>query len=303
MDLAIKIGSLELKSPLICASGTFGFGEELKGLADFKSIGAFIAKTITLEPRAGNPPPRIYETEAGVLNSVGLENPGLENFLKDKLPKIKKIKTPGIISVGGFSFGEYLDIVSRLEEHKEIQALEINLSCPNLQMKKIISQDAKLTYELTKQIRVKTKKTLIVKITPETSDIVPIAQAVQEAGADAVSLVNTFIGMAINIDTRKPRLGNIYGGYSGPAIKPMALYRVWKVANAVKIPVIGGGGIETANDAIEFILAGASAVSLGTINMVYPDCAKEILSGIKIYMLKNKITDIRELRGGLKING
>jgi dihydroorotate dehydrogenase (NAD+) catalytic subunit len=296
MNLNIKLGNLELKSPLVCASGTFGFGEELLALADFKSIGAFIAKTITLEPRAGNPPPRIFEAESGVLNSVGLENPGLEAFLKDKLPKIKKIKTPGIISVGGFSFAEYQAIVSKLDSRAEIKAMEINLSCPNLQMKKIISQDAKLTGRLVKSLRKLTKKTLIVKITPEVTDITEIAKALEDSGADAVSLVNTFLGMSINIDTHKPRLGNIYGGYSGPAIKPMALYRVWKVANTVKIPILGGGGIRKWEDAIEFFLAGASAISLGTINMVDPTASKNILEGIKNYMIKHKINSIDEFK-------
>ena len=310
LKLKVKLGKLELNNPIVCASGTFGFGEELKGLCDFKSIGAVITKTITLDPRPGNPPPRIYETECGVLNSVGLENPGLEGFIKDKLPKLKKLPVKTIVSVGGFSLQEYRQVVERLNERSEIMAFEINLSCPNVikgefncgvpeqpRLKKIISQDKELTYKFTSDLRKLTSKTLIVKITPEVSDITEIAKAVKNAGADAISLVNTFFGMAINVETKKPYLGNIYGGYSGKAIKPMSLYRVWRVASNVDIPIIAGGGIETAADALEFILAGATAVSLGTVNLVYPGAAGKILSGIRQYLSRHKISDINELKG------
>lgn len=294
LNLEAAIGKFKLPAPIICASGTFGFGDELKGLVDFRSIGAFITKTITLEPRAGNPAPRIYETEEGVLNSVGLENPGLDVFIKDKLPKIRKLKIKFIVSIGGFSRGDYKTAVKTLEK-QPIDAFEINLSCPNLKLKKIISQDAKLTFELVKELRAITDKALIIKITPEVSDITKIAKAVERAGADALSLVNTFFGMSIDIEAKKPRLGNIYGGYSGRAIKPMALYRVWRAAQAVRIPIVGGGGIENAADAIEFFLAGAAAVSIGTVNFVYPDISRKILSGIKQYLAKNKINSITNL--------
>jgi len=292
----IKIGRLTLSSPIICASGTFGFGEELRELADFKSIGALTTKTITLQPRPGNPPPRIYETEYGVINSVGLENPGLEGFLKEKLPGLKRLSVPFIVSLGGFSLGEYENLVKRLDAQAAVKALEINLSCPNLQLKKIISQDPALTYKLTKSLRRLTTKTLIVKITPETDDITEIARAVEAGGADSVSLVNTFYAMAINIETRKPYLGAGYGGYSGKAIKPMALYRVFKTAQAVKIPIIGGGGIETAGDAIEFLIAGAAAVSIGTLNMSDPAGSRAILAGIKQYLKKNRLTGVDQLK-------
>ena len=292
----VKIGRLVLSSPIICASGTFGFGEELHGLADFKSIGAVTAKTITLQPRSGNPPPRIYETACGVINSVGLENPGLESFLKEKLPGLKRLPVPFIVSLGGFSFDEYATLVKRMDAIAAVKALEINLSCPNLQLKKIISQDPLQTYKLTKKLRRLTKKTLIVKITPETDDITEIARAVEAGGADSISLVNTFFAMAINIETRKPYLGAGYGGYSGKAIKPMALYRVWKTAQAVKIPIVGGGGIENASDAIEFLLAGATAVSLGTLNMSDPAGSRAILAGIKQYLKKNRLTGVDQLK-------
>jgi len=299
MDLKIKLGKLQLNTPIVCASGTFGYGIELDGLTDFKAIGAVIAKTITLNPRVGNPPPRIYETECGVINSVGLENPGLPEFIKDKLTKMGKIPTKNIVSVGGFSYKEYEKCVKVLDKKKVVDAFEINLSCPNLQLKKLISQSALATFKITKALRKITKKPLFIKITPEVSDITEIAKAVEDGGADAVSLVNTYLSMAIDIEKRKPFIGNVYGGYSGRAIKPMSLYRVYKVAQTVKIPIIGGGGIETAGDAIEFILAGATAVSLGTINLTEPNAAQPVMKGIKSYMAKKKIKSLKNLRGAL----
>lgn len=298
-NLRVRLGRLTLETPIVCASGTFGFGEELKELAHFKNIGAIITKTITLKPREGNPPPRIFETECGVLNSVGLENPGIDVFIKEKLPKLAKLNTKFIVSIGGFSLGEYEEITRKLNKIKEIQALEINLSCPNIKLKKMISQSKNLTYHFLKALRKITNKVLIAKITPEVTDIVQIAKAAEDAGTDALSLVNTFFGMAINIEEKKPYLGNIYGGYSGRAIKPLSLYRVWRVSSKTNIPIIGGGGIETAGDAIEFFLAGATAVSLGTINLAYPNRAETILRGIKEYLRMKKIKDTNKLRGSL----
>ncbi len=303
MKLSIKLGKLELDSPIICASGTFGFGEELRGLVDFKAIGAITTKTLTLDPRKGNPPPRIYETDCGVINSVGMENPGVEGFIKDKLSLISKLKTKCIVSVGGFSNKEYEEIIRKLEGLKGVDAFEINLSCPNLKLKKLVSQNSKATYTLVNSLRKSTQKPLFVKITPEVTDIVEIAKAVEDGGADAVSLVNTYFSMAIDIESQKPILGNVYGGYSGRAVKPMSLYRIWKVAQNVNIPVIGGGGIENFSDAIEFILAGATAVSLGTVNLVDPDSAKIVLKGIKGYMKRKNITDIKDIRGLVSAEG
>ncbi|MCK4912220.1 MAG: dihydroorotate dehydrogenase [Candidatus Omnitrophica bacterium] len=299
INLKVKLGKLKLDTPIISASGTFGYGNELKDLANFKAIGAVTTKTITLKSRVGNPPPRIYESECGVMNSVGLENPGLGVFIKEKLPEIEKLNTKCIVSVGGSSNAEYRKVVEALTCEKGIDGFEINLSCPNLKLKKLISQDAKATYNLTKTLRKITSKPLFIKITPEVSDIVKIAKAVEQGKADGISLVNTFFSLRINTETKKPYLGNVYGGYSGRAIKPMSLYRVWKVAKEVKIPIIGGGGIENATDAIEFILAGATAVSLGTINLVNPNSGEDVLLGIKKYMKKDKVNDINKLRGGL----
>ncbi|MDD3296293.1 MAG: dihydroorotate dehydrogenase [Candidatus Omnitrophica bacterium] len=299
MELKVKIGKLKLRNPIICASGTFGSSDELKGLADYASIGAVTAKTITLNPCPGNCPPRIYETGCGVINSVGLEGKGLENFIAEDLPRLSKVKTEFILSIGGFSINEYKTMVKRLSQEKAVEAIELNLSCPNIKRKKIISQSRKDTYETIKILRGLTKKTLIAKITPEVTDIKEIAVAACAAGADAISTVNTFFGLAVNIQTGAPYLGNCYGGYSGRAIKPMALYRVWKVSRAVKIPVIGGGGIETADDALEFIIAGATAISLGTVNFIDPAASVKILRGIKNYLKKKKINNINQLRGSL----
>jgi len=297
INLETKLGRLKLSTPIICASGTFGFGDELKDLVDFDSIGAVVTKTITLKPRKGNPPPRIFELDYGILNSIGLENPGLDLFIKEKLPKLKKLKTKFIVSVGGNLGEEYEEIVKELNKIKDIEVIELNLSCPNIKLKRMISQSKNLTYRLLKNLREKTDKVLIAKITPEVTDIVEIAKVVKKVEIDAISLVNTFLGLSISIDKQKPILGNIYGGYSGKAIKPLSLYRVWCIARNVNIPIIGGGGIENTEDAIEFILVGATCISLGTINLVYPNRAKEILQGIKNYLKKKKRENLEKIRG------
>lgn len=297
LDLKVNLGRLKLSVPIVCASGTFGFGVELENLVNFDCVGAVVTKTITLAPRAGNPPPRIYETECGVINSVGLENPGLEIFLKEKLPLMESLNTKFIVSIGGSSVREYQEIVKQLDCKKRVDAFEINLSCPNLKLKRLVSQSQLATYNLVKALRKLTEKPLFAKITPEVTDISKIAKAVEEGGGDGISLVNTFFSMAIDIETKRSYLGNTYGGYSGKAIKPISLYKVWKVARNVGIPVIGGGGIEKSSDAVEFILAGAAAVSLGTVNLVAPNSAEIILRGIKDYMRKKKLKKIDEFKG------
>ncbi|RKY37192.1 MAG: dihydroorotate dehydrogenase [Candidatus Omnitrophota bacterium] len=301
MNLEVKIGKFQLKYPIVTASGTFGFGEELSSLVDFTSLGALVTKTITLKSRRGNPPPRIREVECGVVNSIGLENPGVEGFLESKLPKIEKLGIPFIVSVGGYSPGEYIEVVRVLDKVEGIKAIEVNLSCPNLRQKRMFAQSARLTFKITDSLRRITKKTLIVKLTGEVDDIRRIAKSAEYGGADALSLVNTFFAMSVDIDTRRPSLGSVYGGYSGKGIKPLSLYRVWKCAKVVKIPIIGGGGIDNYRDAIEFFLVGAKVISLGTINLVNPNAAKSILNGIIKYMQKNKIKDINELVGGLVV--
>lgn len=300
--LETVIGRLKLKNPVMAASGTFG--PEYGSLTDINRLGAYIAKTITLRARTGNPPPRVVETPSGMLNSIGLENKGLEDFIKNKLPELKDIKIPVIASIAGDDAGEFRELAKGLNRARKISAIEINLSCPNIirrsYEKNIIAQDEKATYEVVNAVRKATRLTIIAKLSPNVTDITKIALAVEDAGADAVSLVNTFIGMAVDIETQRPVLGNITGGLSGPAIKPIALRMVRDVYRKIKIPVIGMGGIMDYKDAIEFILCGASAVQVGTANFVDPTAPLGIVSGLNKYMAKNKIRDIKMLIGALK---
>lgn len=323
-SLKVKIGKLELKNPVMAASGTFGYAEEFKSFMDLKKIGALVSKTITLNPRQGNPPPRTAETPAGLLNSIGLENPGLEVFLKDRLPFLKKIGAPIIVSIASEeSPREFVDLAARLDKISGVAAIELNISCPNVGHRlevignrsnkkslqpttynpqpKLISQDPKATYEIVKSVRRITRKTLITKLSPNVSDIAEIAQAAACAGSDAVSLINTLYGMSIDIETKRPKLGNIIGGLSGPAIKPVALRLAWEVYQKVNIPIIGMGGIMDARDALEFIIAGATAISVGTANFINPKASVEIIEGIKGYLIKNKLKNMNSLVGSLKI--
>jgi len=294
-SLRVKVKNLELRNPIVLCSGTAGFGLELKEFIDFKNIGALITKTITLEEREGNSPPRIAESACGVINSIGLENPGLWGFLEE-WPRIKKLPTQVIVSVYAEDREEFKVIFRELNKINQIKAIEVNLSCPNLK-KEVVSQDKRKTYFLTKYLRSLTKKVLIAKLTPEVSDILEIAKACCDAGIDALSLTNTFFALKIDINTRKPFLGNIFGGLSGPAIKPLVLYRVYKVYQALKIPIIASGGILTYKDALEFILAGATCVGLGTANLVNPKASQEIVKGLLSYMRKNKISNLKKLKG------
>jgi len=298
VNLSVKIGRLKLKNPVMAASGTFGpeYGE----LIDMDSLGAIIAKTITLKARSGNPAPRVTETPSGMLNSIGLENKGLDDFLKNKLPTFVKLKTKVIASISGDDEREFAQLARRLSKVKRVDALELNLSCPNLRGKGIIAQDEKAVYKIVKAVRKVTPLTVIAKLSPNVTDIAKIAKVSEEAGADAVSLVNTFLAMAVDIDTMKPALGNITGGLSGPAIKPIALRMVWEAHNAVKIPIIGMGGIMDWKDAVEFILSGAAAVEVGTANFVNPKAPIEIVDGLRKYLIKNKVGGINGLRGRLK---
>jgi dihydroorotate dehydrogenase (NAD+) catalytic subunit len=302
MKTQIKIGNLELKNPVLVASGTFGYAQEFAPYMDLKKLGAVVTKTITLHPRKGNPPPRVIETASGMLNSIGLQNEGVDNFIKEKLPYLKKIKVPIIVSIGGDSADEFISLAKILNKEKAVDALELNISCPNIKGKEIlVSQDAQATFELVKKVRPHTDKTIITKLSPNVTDIIAIAKAAKDAGSDAVSLVNTFIGMVVDINTQKPRLGNIVGGLSGPAIKPIALRMVWQVAKIIDIPVIGMGGIMNADDAIEFLISGASAICVGTANFSDPSISIKILKGIEEYLNQNKIKDINKLIGCLKV--
>lgn len=296
------IGKLRIKNPVMAASGTFG--PEYRELVDINKLGAYIAKTITLKPRAGNPPPRVAETASGMLNSIGLENGGLEDFVNNKLTKLKNVKIPVIASIAGNNAAEFKALAKGLSLTKKIAAIEVNLSCPNVKHGKrgfLIAQDKSATHEIIEAVRKATALTIIVKLSPNVTDITKIAETAQDAGADAISLINTFIGMALDIETQRPVLGSITGGLSGPAIKPIALRMVRDVYKKVNIPIIGIGGIMGYKDAIEFILCGASAIQVGTANFVNPNTAIDIIEGIKMYMAKNKISNIKTLIGALKI--
>lgn len=300
-DLSVRIGTIALKNPVIVASGTFGYGQELEDFLELGLLGAIIPKGISLNPMQGNPPPRIFETNGGILNSIGLQNPGLEVFIKEKLPYFKKIKTNLIVNFFGNTQKEYLELANRLDSLDGISGLEMNISCPNVKCGGIVfGSDPKMTYRLVSEVRKSIKSPLIVKLSPNVTDITIIARSAEEGGADAVSLINTFKAMAINIHARKPELGNVTGGLSGPAIKPIALRMVWEVVQAIKIPVIGMGGIMKAEDAIEFMLAGASAIQIGTANLINPRAGLEVKDGINQYLVKNKINSIANLIGLFK---
>jgi len=301
-DLSVSIGRLRLNNPVMVASGTFGYGQEFEDFMDLNQLGAVIPKGISLDPMPGNPPPRIFETDGGMLNSIGLQNPGLRIFIKEKLPYLRKLKTELIINFFGNTQKEYVRLAGALDGVAGISALEMNVSCPNVKCGGIVfGSDPKMTYRLVSAVRKATALPLIVKLSPNVTDITATARGAEEGGADAVSLVNTFKAMAINIYSRKPELGNVFGGLSGPAIKPIAVRMVWEVYRAVKIPVIGIGGIVKAEDAIEFILAGASAVQIGTANLINPGAALEVAEGIKKYLLRTKTPRIRDLIGMFEI--
>jgi dihydroorotate dehydrogenase (NAD+) catalytic subunit len=300
-DLSVTIGKIQLKNPVLVASGTFGFAEEYENFFDLNQLGAILSKGISLKPMMGNPPPRIFETEGGILNSIGLQNPGFQNFINNKLPYYKKIKTHLIINFFGHTQREYIDLARRFDGVPGISGLEMNISCPNVKRGGIVfGSDPKMVYKLVREARKATKLTLIIKLSPNVTDIALIAKSVEEGGADAVSLINTIKAMAVNIHSRKPELGNMIGGLSGPAIKPIALRMVWEVSQRVKIPVIGMGGIMKAEDAIEFILVGASAIQIGTANLIHPRTGIDVIQGIKKYLIQNKIESIQKLTGLFK---
>jgi dihydroorotate dehydrogenase (NAD+) catalytic subunit len=307
--ISVTIGKLKLKNPVMVASGTFGWLEELDGLMDSKKLGAIVTKTITLKPRPGNPSPRTCETPCGMLNSIGLENPGLEVFIDEKLPALVKIGIPIIVSIASEGGpGEFVELARRLDKIKEVSAIELNISCPNIKSSKLqapssklIAQDPKATYNLVRQVRKTTKKTLITKLSPNVTDITEIAKAAEAAGSDAVSLINTIPGMSVDVQTRKPKIATVTGGLSGPAIRPIALRMVWEVYQKIKIPIIGMGGIMDTSSALEFFMAGATAISIGTANFINPKISIEIVEGLKKYLLKNKIKNIQTLIGSLKI--
>jgi len=300
-DLSVDIGGLKLKNPVITASGTFGYGTELKPFFDPSLLGAIIGKGLSLRPMPGNPPPRIAETPCGLLNSIGFANIGIEAFIEEKLPVLTKIKAPIITNIYGHTVKEYGEMAKRIEQVEGIAAIEINISCPNVEEGGMaFGTDPDTAATVTEQVVNNTTKTVIVKLTPNVTDISTIARAVESAGAQAVSVTNTFLGMAVDIATRRPKLANIVGGLSGPAIKPIALYLVHKVAAAVRIPVIGLGGIMDYRDALEFLLVGARAIQVGTASFINPKTAIEIVHGLADFCSREKISNINQIIGGLK---
>lgn len=300
--MEVSIGSLKLKNPVIAASGTFGFGREFSDYMDLNQMGGISVKGLTLEPRQGNKPPRIAETPAGILNSVGLQNPGVRTFIKEEIPFLRKFDTAIIANVAGNSLEDYCEMVEILSS-EDIDAVELNVSCPNV--KKGCMSFGNTTAgisEITKEVRKHCSKPLIVKLTPNVTDIKEIALAAEAEGADAISLINTLYGMAIDIHRRKPILANNFGGLSGPAVKPIALRMVYEVANTVKVPVVGMGGITTGDDAVEFMLAGATAVMVGTANFVNPTACIDVVKGIQNYLGMYNLEDVNAIIGKLQLN-
>jgi dihydroorotate dehydrogenase (NAD+) catalytic subunit len=302
-SLSVEIAGIKMKNPVMPASGCFGFGEEYAQFMDLNALGAIVVKSVTLRPTMGSKPPRVCETPAGMLNAIAWQNPGLEVFLKEKLPFLQQFQTPIIVNLAGKTAREYADLAAELEGVKGLAGLELNISCPNVEEGGVaFGTDPVLAAQITFAVKKCTTLPLIVKLSPNVTDITKIAAAVEKAGADAISLVNAFTGMAIDIDTRRPILGNVTGGLTGPAIKPAALYMVWRVAQTVKVPVIGMGGILRAADAIEFILAGARAVAVGLGNFVQPTTMLDIIRGIEDYLIKKEIVSVNDLVGGIRLD-
>ena len=302
VQLNTKIGSLELKNPVMTASGTFGYGTEYADFMDISRLGAIIVKGTTLAPRQGNPYPRMAETPSGMLNAVGLQNKGVDYFVDHIYPEVRKINTAIIVNVSGSCIDDYVQTASIINTLDDIPAIELNISCPNVKQGGMafgVNPDS--AAQVVSAVRKAYDKTLIVKLSPNVTDITEIARAVEGAGADSVSLINTMLGMAIDAEKRKPILSTITGGMSGPAVKPVALRMVWQTAKAVKIPVIGLGGICSATDAIEFLLAGASAIQIGTANFIDPSISEKVIDGIADYLLRHGFNSVQDIIGALEI--
>lgn len=301
VDLSVSLNGLELKNPVLTASGTFGYGEEFADFIDLSSLGGFLVKGTTIHPREGNPYPRMAETAHGMLNAVGLQNKGVEYFCDNIYPRIKDIDTNILVNVSGSTIEDYVACAEKVNELDNIPAIELNISCPNVKEGGMaFGTSCASAAAVVKEVRKVYKKHLMVKLSPNVTDITEIARSAEAEGADSVSLINTLLGMAIDVNTQKPLLSTVTGGLSGPCVKPIALRMVWQVFNSVKIPVVGLGGIMNAEDAIEFILAGASAVQIGTANFIDPTVTVKIVNGIKEYMELHKVEKMSDLIGALK---
>jgi dihydroorotate dehydrogenase (NAD+) catalytic subunit len=297
-DLSIDFAGIKLKNPVLTASGTFGYGEEFAEFVDLNKLGGVIVKGISLKPIKGNPPPRIWETPSGMLNAIGLENPGVDVFLSEKMPYLRKYDTAVFVNMFGYSLEEYVGVAERLDGAQGISGIEVNISCPNVKAGGMaFGTDLRATFELLSAVRKATRLPLIAKLSPNVTDVTAFARAAADAGCDGLSLINTLLGMAIDVRCRKPRLANCTGGLSGPAIRPVAVRMVWQAARSVSLPIIGMGGIVTGEDAMEFMLAGASAVAVGTANFINPRATLDVLDGIEGIMREQKIADLREIIG------
>lgn len=303
-NLSVEIGRLRLRNPVMTASGTFGYGEEYAPYVDLSRLGAIVVKGLSLKPRMGNPPPRIVETPCGMLNAVGLQNVGVNAFIREKLPFLTQFDLPVIANIFGESVEEYVKVAEILSQASGVHGLEVNISCPNVKKGGIaFGANPDMAADVTRRVKASTDLPVIVKLTPNVTDITEIAESVEAAGADAISLINTITGMSVDIERRVPHLRNITGGLSGPAIKPVALRMVWQVIQRVSIPVIGLGGIMTARDALEFLIVGARAVQVGTAHFIHPHAAIDILEGIEDYLEQHQLDDINQLIGTLKTGG
>ncbi len=300
INLRVNLGKLKLKNPVMTASGTFGYGKEYSEFFDINKLGAIVVKGISLKPMKGNPSPRICETPSGMLNAIGLQNPGLKGFMKQQLPFLKTLKTKIIVNILGNSVDDYIELAEAMES-VGVDAVELNVSCPNVKKGGIAFGTEPFAFEeLITEVRKRVKVPLITKLSPNVTDIKQFAKIAEDSGSDMISLINTITGMSIDIRTRRPRIANITGGLSGPAIKPVAVRMVWECSRTVKIPIIGMGGIISPEDAIEFILAGASAVAVGTGNFINPAATIEIIKGIKSYMSTEGITSVNDLTGAMR---
>jgi dihydroorotate dehydrogenase (NAD+) catalytic subunit len=300
-DLKVNLGAIELQNPVITASGTFGYAREFAELVELNRLGGIVVKGLSLQPTKGNPPPRIVETPCGMLNAIGLENVGIDAFVSQKLPFLQTLSPPIFANIYGTAIEDYAELAARLEALEGIAGVEVNISCPNVKAGGIaFGSDPDSVFRVVEAVRAKTTKHLIVKLSPNVTDITVIARSAEAAGADSLSLINTITGMAVDLETRRPKLANITGGLSGPAIKPVALRMVWQVAQATQIPVIGIGGIMTPNDALEFLIAGAAAVQIGTANFVQPDATIDIIDGIEKFLIQKKIDRVADIIGTLE---
>ena len=300
INLGVKVGRLELKNPVLVASGTFGYGEEYAPLIDLNQLGGIVVKGTSLKPKIGNPPPRLAEVSCGLLNAIGLENIGVEQFIQEKLPFLKKFDTKTIVNIFGFSIDEYAALAEILDT-TGIDALEVNVSCPNIKTGgEVFATDPKMVVQITQVVCQRTHLPVFVKLSPQVTDIVAIAKAAMDAGADGVSLINSFPAMGVDVFTRKPKLGNITGGLSGPCLKPIALKMVWDIVRNSNIPVIGIGGITNFEDALEYLIVGAKAIQIGSANFLNPQVSIEVINGIKAYLDKQGINDINMIIGSLK---